>query len=285
MIDIYTIWTVFIGALGLCIGSFLNVCIWRMPRGESVVSPPSHCPKCDKEISWFENIPLLSWLALRGRCSRCHNPISPRYFCVELLTGCMFLAVWFRLRSLHLHHKLFITLLVAYLLLSVFIVLTAFIDYDHLIIPNKITYPVIFFGLGLALYEPHLWPLSNGSHLMAFVASCASVAVVGTLLAIFAIVGKKIFKKDALGWGDVKYMAAVAAVLGPWAAFFILLIGSILGAVAGLSLIFFRKGSMKSGIPFGPALAAATFIWMMCGTEVMQAYLRFTAELAKKISG
>ncbi len=279
----FILWTVSFTALGLCIGSFLNVCIWRIPRGESIVLPPSHCPKCDKLISWYENIPLLSWLALRGRCSNCKNAISPRYFCVELLTGLMFLAVWFRVYSLRLPANLTLTLLITYFILVVFIVLTIFIDYDHHIIPNKITYPVVVFGLILAIYAPAFWKLADGSRWMAFCFSCASILVAGGSLAIFAIVGKKIFKKDALGWGDVKYIAAVAAVLGPWAAFFTLLIGSILGAVVGLTLVALKKSGLKSGIPFGPSLAIATFIWLLCGSELMQAYFKFTAELAKKI--
>ena len=281
----YTIWTVFITMLGLCIGSFLNVCIWRLPRGESVVFPPSHCPKCDKLITWYENIPLLSWLCLRGRCSNCKSPISPRYFCVELLTGLMFLAVWLRVNALHLPHALFMPILVSYFLLTVFIVLTIFIDLDHLIIPNKITYPVIIFGFALAFYAPGLWRLSHSSRWIAFSLSCASVLVAAGSLAVFAFIGKKIFKKDALGWGDVKYIAAVAAVLGPWSAFFTLLVGSVLGSAVGLTLIAMKKSKLRSGIPFGPPLAVATFIWMLCGSELMQAYLKFTAELAGKIRG
>ena len=107
--------------------------------------------------------------------------------------------------------------------------------------------------------------------------------ILGGLIEV--IVGKKIFKKDALGWGDVKYIAAIAAVLGPSAAFFTLLIGSILGSVIGLTLVALKKSGLKSGIPFGPPLAIATFIWMLCGSELMQAYFKFTAELAKKYGG
>jgi len=285
LVDTHIIWTVFIAFLGLCVGSFLNVCIWRLPRGESVVSPPSHCPKCDKLISWYENIPLLSWLALRGRCSSCKNPISPRYFCVELLTGVMFLAVWFKVYSLHLRSDLLIPFLIADLILVVFIVLTIFIDLDHLIIPNKITYPVIVFGLALAVYAPDIWPLSHGSRWLGLALSCASVTISAGALAIFAIIGKKIFKKDALGWGDVKYIAAIAAVLGPWAAFFTILVGSILGSIIGVALIAFKRKGLRSGIPFGPPLAIATFVWMLCGSELLQAYFHFTAELAKKYGG
>jgi leader peptidase (prepilin peptidase)/N-methyltransferase len=196
----------------------------------------------------------------------------------------MFLSVWFKVNSLNLSADLLLPVLIADFLLVIFIVLTIFIDLDHLIIPNKITYPVILFGLALSVYAPNLWPLAYGSRWKGFALSCASVTVAAGTLAIFAFAGKKIFKKDALGWGDVKYIAAVAAVLGPWAAFFTLFLGSFLGSVIGIVLIIQKRKGLRSGIPFGPPLAVSTFIWILCGSELLQAYLRFTAELAKKYS-
>ena len=131
-------WTVCVFFFGLCIGSFLNVCIWRLPRNESVISPSSsHCPKCGHELSWFENIPLLSWLCLRGRCRKCGKPITIRYFLVELLTGCLFVGVWFRILSFKLSFMLFLGLLIGSLVVTGLAIATAFIDYEHFIIPNK----------------------------------------------------------------------------------------------------------------------------------------------------
>jgi leader peptidase (prepilin peptidase)/N-methyltransferase len=267
--------------LGLCVGSFLNVCIWRIPRGESVVSPPSHCPGCDREIRWYENIPLLSWLVLRGKCSGCGKPISIRYFFVELLTGIMFLSVWFR--AIQLGYSLYDKNIVHYLAVTfiavVFVILTAFIDWEHRIIPNKITYPVLLAGIASAALFPDLWPRAGGSRWLACSFACASSAVWGIILALFAYAGKMIFKKDALGWGDVKYMAAAAALFGPVGAFFILFTGSLAGSAAGIALVAFKKGKMKTGIPFGPFLAAATYLWILCGNEAVRAYSEFIVAL------
>lgn len=276
-------WSVFIFVFGLCVGSFLNVCIWRIPRDESIVSPGSHCPKCNHELTWFENIPLLSWLCLRGRCRKCKNPITVRYFLVEFLTGMLFLGVWFRMLALHLQFSAFIGLLIGSLVVTVLAVLTAFIDFEHYIIPNKITYPTFFIGLLLALIFPELW--LTYSRWKALSLSCASVLVCGGILAIFAIVGKRIFKKDALGWGDVKYIIALAAVLGPIACFFTLLTASIIGAVSGILLIIIKKKKLKSPIPFGVCLAVGTYLWIIAGKEAVVIYLRFSKELAEKLTG
>lgn len=275
-------WTVFIFIFGLCVGSFLNVCIWRIPRSESIVSPPSHCPKCDHELSWYENIPLLSWICLRGRCRKCMNPITSRYFWVELLTGLLFLGVWFRIISFNLRFPVFVGLLVGSLVVTILALLTAFIDYEHYIIPNKITYPTLIYGLAMAPVVPALWLTDSRWKALSF--SCASVMVCTIILSGFAVLGKKIFKKDALGWGDVKYIAALAAVLGPIACFFTLLSGSIIGAVSGLLLIAFKRKKFKSPIPFGVCLALGTYLWIICGKEALTAYLRFSKELAERIA-
>ena len=276
------IWTVFLFVFGLCVGSFLNVCIWRLPRNESIVSPGSHCPKCDHELSWYENLPLLSWLCLRGRCRKCRNPITIRYFLVELLTGILFLGVWYRVLSLHFSFNIFLGFLSACLVVTILTILTAFIDYEHFIIPNKITYPVLIYGLIAAPVFPGLWP--GESRWQSFALACASVTVCGGELVIMAIIGKKIFKQDALGWGDVKYIAALAAVLGPFACFFTLLTGSIIGAGAGLVFIIAKKKKLRSPIPFGVCLAIGTYLWIICGFEALKIYLSFSKELAEKLA-
>lgn len=276
-------WTTFIFVLGANIGSFLNVCIWRIPRNKSIVFPSSHCPKCNHELPWYENLPLISWLCLKGRCRKCKNPISIRYLIVELLTGVLFLGVWFRILSFALPLDLFIGLFFGSIVITLLAILTAFIDYEHFIIPNKITYPVLLYGLATAPLFPGLWP--GESRWEAFAAACASVTVCGGALALLAIIGKKIFKKDALGWGDVKYIAALAAVLGPFACFFTLFAGSILGACYGLVLVIAKKKKLKSAIPFGVCLAIGTYLWIICGVETVRAYLRFSQELAEKIAG
>lgn len=272
--------TFFVFFLGLCVGSFLNVCIWRIPRDESIVFPPSHCPKCDHELSWFENIPLLSWLCLKGRCRKCGNPITIRYFLVELLTGILFLGVWFRILSFNLPFYLFLGLLLGSFVVTVLAIVSAFIDFEHFIIPNKITYPVLIYGLISAAVFPGLWP--GEGRCQAFASACASITVCGGILAVLSIIGKKLFKKDALGWGDVKYVSAQAAVLGPLSCFFTLFAGAIIGAVSGMIFIIIKKKKLRTPIPFGVCLAIGTYLWILCGLEAVKAYLRISQELADK---
>ena len=270
-------WMVFVFFMGLCVGSFLNVCIWRIPRNESIVFPPSHCPKCDHELSWFENIPLLSWVFLRGKCRNCSNPITIRYFLVELLTGFLFLGVWYRVLDFNLSYYNFLGLLCASLTVTVLAILTAFIDYEHFIIPNKITYPVLLMGLGAAPFFPQLWGVANENPWLTLGVACASVSLCAGSLLILSVIGKLIFKKDVLGWGDIKYIAAVAAVFGPIATVFILFFGSLLGAVSGLFLIIVKKKKLKSSIPFGVSLAIASYFWILYGNEIVHWYLNGNA--------
>ena len=269
--------TLFVFLFGISVGSFLNVCIWRMPRGESIVSPGSRCPKCGHEIRWYENLPLFSWLMLRGRCSSCSEPISIRYFCVELLTGSLFLIAWGRLFELRVPDDYLFAAFVLYAATLMLMVATAFIDYDHRLIPNKITYPAIIFGIAWAAINPRFWHTASSFSALAF--SCASASVFGISLAIFALAGEKIFKKTAFGWGDVKYVAAIAALLGPRAAFLTLLAGSVVAVAFGVSMAVIKKRSLKSYIPLGPFLAFGTLLWIARGPEIVSVYLRLAASL------
>ncbi|NOY74606.1 MAG: prepilin peptidase [Kiritimatiellaeota bacterium] len=269
--------TVFVFVFGACVGSFLNVCIWRIPRGESVVSPPSHCPKCDHRIKWHENLPLLSWLFLRGRCSNCAEPISPRYFCVELLTGALFLFAWFRLFVLRVPNDFILPAFALYAVTIMFMVSTSFIDYDHRLIPNKITYPAMFFGMFWAYLFPAFWQARTS--FIALSLSCASAALFGILFSLFAVAGRMFVKKDALGWGDVKYIVAIAALLGPRAAFVTIFAGAIIGSTLGIVLAVVKKRGLKSYIPFGPSLAGGTLIWLAAGPELVSAFWNLTRAL------
>jgi len=262
---------------GLCVGSFLNVCAWRLPRGESIVFPPSHCPKCDHQIKWYENLPLLSWIALRGRCSGCREPISVRYFLIELATGLLFAAVYVKTAALHLPRGVFIAEIGGALAVVSLSVVATVTDIEHRIIPDKTTYPTIAFGLICAALFPEAW--KTHSHPAGFALACASVTVCAGAMAIFAVAGKWMFKKDALGWGDVKYIAAIAAALGPRAALFTLFSGSILGAGAGFALMAIHKKGPKMAIPFGPALAAGAILWIFIGREAWSAYFAFMGRL------
>ena len=267
--------TIFVFLFGISVGSFLNVCIWRMPRGESIVSPGSRCPKCGHVIRWYENLPLISWLMLRGRCSSCSEPISIRYFCVELLTGALFLLAWFRLFELKIPQECLFPAFVLYAATIMLMVAAAFIDYDHRLIPNKTTYPAIIFGIAWAALNPRFWHACSSFKALAY--SCASASVFGVALSLFALGGERIFKKNAFGWGDVKYVVAIAALLGPRAAFLTLFAGSVVGVVFGVSLAVIKKRGLKSYIPLGPFLALGTLLWILRGPEIVLLYLRLFA--------
>ena len=208
---------------GACWGSFLNVCIWRIPREESVVHPPSHCPGCETRIAWFDNIPVVSWLVLGAKCRSCKTRISPRYISVEIITGLLFLLVWFRYG---VDPRTPVYWLVLFGLL-----LGTFVDLDHMWIPDRVTWGGIILGLLISPLVPGLhgvesaWPSLMRS---------ATGAVVGFgLLWTVSAVGKLIFKQDAMGFGDVKLAGTFGAFLG-WklgllSIFFAALFGSILG--------------------------------------------------------
>jgi leader peptidase (prepilin peptidase)/N-methyltransferase len=248
---------VFVFWLGCCIGSFLNVCIWRIPRGESVVTAPSHCPRCGHQIRWYENIPLVSWLALRGKCSGCREPITIRYFIVELITGILFVLVFAKV--VYLGWPL--TFLPLYFGLIMLAVCTTFIDFKHLIIPDRITYPTMLLGVLSALAFPETW--RQASHLLA--GAYSIFTLLGCLAVMWSVsfLGEKIFRRDAFGLGDVKYITALGACLGPFATFSILLIASVIGTAAGVSLALARRQALSGiAIPFGPFLAVATCLWI-----------------------
>ena len=211
--ELMLFWYLMSFILGTCIGSYLNVVIYRVPAEMSLIAPGSHCPKCKKEIKWYQNIPLISWLVLRGKCANCACKIPVRYFLIELLTGILFLLVFAKVIFYHEP----IEILIVYFALTMLIVTTVFIDLKHQIIPDKTTYPAIIVGLVAAAVFPAIWKTS--SHWNALSQSGMCFVASGGLLALFAIVGSKIFKRDALGWGDVKYIAAIGACLGGRAAY------------------------------------------------------------------
>ncbi|MFL5319165.1 MAG: prepilin peptidase [Myxococcaceae bacterium] len=226
--------------LGSCVGSFLNVVIARLPEGASLVKPRSRCPKCGHQLSWFENIPLFSWLALRGKCRNCKAPISVIYPAVELLTALLFLAALHRFDWDY-------PLLPALLLICLLVPLT-FIDLAHWILPHEVTIPGIVVGLLVAI--PLGWP-----HLR----DCAIGAAAG-FGAFWAMewVGEKIFKKEALGGGD-KFLLALLGAFLTWRALLgIIFLSSLQGSIVGVTLILLRgrAGPAPEAPPEAPAPAA-----------------------------
>ena len=259
--------TFLIFAFGACWGSFLNVCIWRIPREESVIHPRSHCPRCNNLIAWYDNIPLISFLVLNARCRHCGGKISARYFLVELLTAVLFTLVW-------LHYGL--SLLTPIYWLMVFgLILGTFVDCDHMIIPDRVTYGGWVAGLVLSPLVPELH--QRYTAWAGFREAAIGLAVGAGLLWIVSVVGRLIFKKDAMGLGDVKLLGGLGALLGWQAVLFIIIVASFLGSFVGIYLIIRRGRRWQSRIPFGPYLAASAVLWILGGRELWIAYLRWLA--------
>lgn len=359
-------WSLVFFSFGCVVGSFLNVCIYRMPRNESVVSPPSHCPHCNYSIPWFLNIPLVTWLYLRGKCANCSAPISIRYFLVELLTGITFFGCW-----LSFGNQSALLALALCLLLAGFIVAT-FIDLEHFIIPDEITIGGIVAGIICSFLVPGLHSVTSVSK--ALMQSFLGAAVGGGLVYAILRGGKLLFgrqkielageskifftetclklpeqdipyedlfyrnsdvivvkakrvemidrcfaesavrltpitlqigdakfetekvpylevianeivlPREAMGFGDVKFMAAIGAFLGWPAVFFSLMVSSIIGAFVGIALILLRKREWSSRLPYGPYIALAATIWIFSGSTAQTWWYSALHDFGKAMS-
>ena len=265
--DAYLALSAFIFLAGLCIGSFLNVCIWRIPRDESIVWPGSHCPACNHVIAAWDNIPLLSWLILNGKCRHCKAPISPRYFLVELLTGALFTVLW-------LVHGWTLQTPV-YFLFAGALILGTFVDFDHLILPDRVTLGGMAAGLLLSVAFPALQ--GQTERLPALLHSLIGLALGYGLLWLVATLGRLVLKREAMGMGDVKLLGAIGACLGWPAVLFTIFVSSLSGTVLGLALIAAGKKELQSKIPYGPHIALAAVLWMLCGPACIDLYLSWAA--------
>jgi len=258
-------------------GSFLNVCIYRIPEELSVVKPRSFCPKCKTPIPGYCNVPLLSYIFLGGKCKYCKVPISPRYFGVELLTAVLFVLVWMKLPILE--HGSYFGMSPAFSIAQVFcywivvfgLVMGSFIDIDHYILPDRVTLGGIVLGLICSALFPELH--RTASHLDSFLTSLGAAAIGFGSLWLVAIVGKLIFKKEAMGFGDVKLMGAIGAFFGFSSILFVLICASFLGSFFGIGCIIMKKKELQSRIPFGPFLAAAVLVFMFWGPTMVDAYI------------
>lgn len=240
---------------GLALGSFLNVVIYRLPRHLSLISPPSSCPRCGKRIKVFENIPLLSYLILGGRCSECRTRIPLTYPLVEVLTPLCFLLLYSQYSfSLHFFaSSLFVCGLIA----------LGFIDYEHQILPDEITLP----GLALALIYSFFRDESNLRG-----ALIGAVFGAGILLLIYVLY-YVLRKKEGLGMGDVTMMLMVGAFLGWKQTLLTLILASFGGSLIGIALILFTKKGAQHALPFGTFLAPAAFVSLLYGTQIINAYI------------
>ena len=267
--------------MGACIASFLNVVIWRVPRGESIVTPPSHCPKCNAQIKWYQNVPILAWLVLRGKCANCKAPISPRYILIEALGGCLFLAAFLKWNPVSpvIWSPTLLLMLVAWIWISLMIV-GSFIDFDLQLLPDFVTVGGMILGVLSSVLKAVLICLANdGWTAKAFVPVLWSVVglVFGFgLLWLVRWLGGIAFKREAMGLGDVFLMGAVGALYGPIAVLVTLMLSTVFGSIVGVGMILLSKAKLGKfvAIPFGPYICLGCLGWMFYGYELVDWYVR-----------
>lgn len=237
--------------LGILIGSFLNVCIYRLPRGESIAFPPSHCPQCGKNIKYRDLVPVASYLILRGRCRFCKSVIPARYPFVETLTGALFLVTYFKF-------GFGISFLKNAVFLSILLVV-AFIDSEYSIIPGKL----MIFGLAAGIILNIVGYKSNGYMLDYLYGSLLGG---GVIFLIVALTG-------GMGGGDIQIMAVAGLFLGLWNTLLTLILSFIIGAGAGITLIILKKKNRRDYIPFGPWISVSAFIALFFGKSIIDWYI------------
>lgn len=360
-------WSLVFFWFGCIVGSFLNVCIYRMPLDLSVVSPPSHCPHCKYSIPFYLNVPLVTWLSLKGRCKNCGAPISPRYFIVELFTGLMFLACWLAFGAQSP------VLALVYCLFLAGLIVATFIDFEHFIIPDEITLGGAAAGFVLSFFLPSLHHVhSNGESMvqsaLGIIAGAGIVYAVlrgGKLLfgrqkvklpletkivfsetalnlpdgeipyeelfyrksdtIVFhartlemidrgyadatvrlspsrlqigeeeinpetvphleAVCSEITLPREAMGLGDVKFMAGIGAFLGWQAIVFTLVVASMIGAAYGAGMVALHKQKWSGRLYFGPFLAAAATLWIFAGPALVNWYLHASNHLLDRLLG
>jgi leader peptidase (prepilin peptidase) / N-methyltransferase len=237
--------------IGLIVGSFCNVVIYRLPQGESIIMPGSHCRSCTTPLRPWDNVPLFSYLLLRGQCRNCREHISLRYPCVELASGALYVLLWYK-------YEFNILLFMVYALLTSALLVIALIDLDHKIIPNTITLPSMVIGLALSFWALPIDPLASLIGLLAG----------GLFFYLVALVSK-----GGMGGGDIKLIAMIGAFLGWQGAFFTILMGALLGSVMGVGLMLLGKKGRKDKVPFGPFLSFGAILFTLVGQELIRWYI------------
>lgn len=243
---------IFLG--GLIIGSFLNVCIYRLPKSISIILPVSSCPDCNQPIKYYDNIPLLSYLWLRGRCRFCGHRISVRYPIVEFLSGILALSIFIR-------YGMSWPALILYLFAASLLVVT-FIDIDYKIIPDSITIP----GIPISFLATFLLPYVTWKE------SLAGIVLGGGSLLAVALVYEFIAKKEGMGGGDIKLLAMIGGFLGWQGVVFTIFSSSILGTMVGIFIALKTKQGREAAIPFGPFLSIGALLYILQGPEIIRWY-------------
>jgi len=251
------IFSIFTFIIGLAVGSFLNVCIYRLPRGQSLIYPPSHCPECGSLIKWYDNIPILSYFLLKGRCRSCLHPISPRYPLVEAITGFLYLFAFLFHRS---NDSPFILFFRDIVFIS-FLIPIFFIDLNDRIIPNSLSYSLLIVGLLFGLLTK------------SFLSTLLGIGIGAGLFSGIHLLGSFFLKEESLGVGDIKLAAGIGAFLGWKAALLCFFLSFVLGGViSGILLLAHLKGR-RDRIPFAPFLVAGAFISIFFGERLIYFYL------------
>ncbi len=250
--------------LGAIVGSFLNVCIVRLPHEVSVVTPPSHCPKCKKNIPWYDNIPLISYIFLKGRCRFCKKKISFRYFFVELITAISFTLfyIYFGLKSILLPYLV---------MLSCFIVAT-FVDFEHRIIPDEVSIGGMLAGLFFSFFMPSLQGVEANNtnffmpHLKSLGMSILGILIGGGVIYLMGLIGDFLFKKESMGGGDIKLLAMIGAFLGWKYALLTFFIAPFFGSIFG---IIEKIRTKQTVIAYGPFLVLGAVISLFWGNDII----------------
>ena len=254
------IYTVIFAVLGLAIGSFINVCIDRLPAGQSIIKPPSHCPSCQHRLANKDLIPLFSYIWLRGRCRYCRASIPKRVFLLELATGVIFALLY---QCYGLTPRLGIMLFYASLFIIIFVV-----DLDHGLILNKVVYPALLVALLFALFIPQPWMEQWKVQGIANFAIGGGIGFI--MLFVIALVSR-----GGMGWGDVKLAALIGLATGFPLVFVAVVMAAILGGIVAVALLIMKKKGRKEAIPFGPFLVTSTFITLLWGSNILSWYLCF----------
>ena len=240
---------------GMCIGSFLNVCIYRLPNSKSIVFPPSACPACEEPIRFYDNIPILSYILLRGKCRACKTNISLRYPLVELMSGLFAFSIYLKFGAS-------LDALITYCFLAALITVI-YIDIDHWIIPDSITLPGILVGLAASFFI----------HKISFVDSVLGVLIGGGTLWIVAFGYQLLMKKEGMGGGDIKLLAMIGAFIGWKGVLLTIFLSSLIGTIANIPGMLLSKKFFNYKLPFGPFIAIAAIVDVFFGQEIIALYV------------
>jgi leader peptidase (prepilin peptidase)/N-methyltransferase len=254
--ELGTIMIIFALVFGLILGSFLNVCIYRIPVKKSIINPPSSCPHCKEKIIFYDNVPVISYIWLLGKCRHCRHPIPFHYPIVELISGLISVALFLQY-GLGYQYFLFLSFAASLVIIS-------FIDLHHKIIPDVISLSGIFVGLAIAFFLDHI----------SWMDSLIGIMAGGGSLFLVAIVFEKLTGKEGMGGGDVKLLAMIGAWMGWRALPFIILISSLTGTVIGGGSLLLTRQGLRARIPFGPFLALGALIYLFFGQRLISWYLK-----------